>query len=578
MVVKGVIVLAVCLACPAFGQATSSKSAPITKVTPLTENVQTFGRLELSLETKTPANPFLTGVAPVVTFTSPSGREIPAQAFWYQDYDPVKDSGSLEAVGSPGYRVRFTPTEAGTWTTDQGFDFDVAKSDTHGFLRIDEDSSRYLAFDDGTPFFGIGLNIAWATSVETTLADYERWFDALAAQGGNLARLWFAPWGFALEWQDTGLGDYTNRLDRAWLLDQVLQMAEARGIRVILVLTNHGQFSETTNPEWADNPYNSANGGPCDVPECFATDETAKAFFKQRLAYIAARYAYSPNVLAWEWWNEVNFTPIERDDLGAWLGEMGAYLETVDPYHHLTTTSYSGGSTGDLWDSPAVDVMQVHLYDTLDPCLTMPRNFARMADKADKPVLYGEYGFGTGGEDVSSPDREGIHLHNALWASSLSGYANTAMYWWWDTLVDPLELWRHYKGISTFLAGEDLATLTPVKPDKSSGVCANVMTSSTHVLMWVRGSEYTAQAAADAYTEVLRSGTLPGSEWRYEPEAVTGQSVTLSGLTDGSYTLQSYDPQTASWTGEETVQVAGGSYTVRLPALALDLAFKLTKQ
>ncbi len=548
-------------------------SASVTDVTLITDlnTLTTYKPLELTLQiSNTPKNPFLTDVAPTVTFIAPSGHKTSVQAFWSQDFDP-----QLNAVGKPGYRVRFTPTEAGIWTTDRGLRFEVKKGGTHGFLRV-ADNPRYLAFDDGTPFFGVGLNLAWATSVETTLADYERWFDALAASGGNVARFWFAPWGFALEWQDTGLGDYSHRLGRAWLLDQVVQMAEDRGIYLILVLTNHGQFSETTNPEWAENPYNAANGGPCDVPECFATNQEAKTYFKQRLAYIAARYS-SPNILAWEWWNEVNFTPIGRDALKAWLTEMGAYLETVDPYHHLTTSSYGSGSSGDLWTSPAVDLLQVHLYDTLDPCLTMLSSFGRFADQADKPVVYGEYGFGTGGEDADGPDREGIHLHNALWASALSGYATTAMYWWWDTLVEPLDLWGHYQGVSTFLAGEDLATLTAVKPEKSSGVCAGAMTSPTRALLWVRGGEYTAQAASDAYTEVLRGGTLPGAAWRYEPKAVSGQSVTLSGLTDGRYTLQSYDPQTATWTGKETVQVAAGRLTLTLPPLARDLAFKLAK-
>ena len=53
---------------------------------------------------------------------------------------------------------------------------------------------------------------------------------------------------------------------------------------------------------------------------------------------------------------------------------------------------------------------------------------------------------------------------------------------------------------------------------------------ATRALLWVRGSEHTAQAASGTYTDVLRGGKLPAVTWRYEPEAVTGQNVTLSGL------------------------------------------------
>ena len=40
------------------------------------------------------------------------------------------------------------------------------------------------------------------------------------------------------------------------------------------------------------------------------------------------------------------------------------------------------------------------------------------------------------------------------------------------------------------------------------------------------------------------------------------------------YTFQSQDPRTATWTGEEKVQVSGG-YISKLPTLAQALAFKL---
>lgn len=584
---KYVTLLTACCACLAFGQTPSAKStdtkstgsekATITDVTPSTENVQMFGQLELRLDAAKPADPYDPALAPSVQLTSPTGETSAVAAFWFQDFA----AATLLPRGEPHYRARFTPTQTGVWRATfagETLTFEVTEGDNPGFLRVSKTNPRYLAFDDGTPYFGIGLNIAWAESVETTLADYERWFDALAAQGGNLARLWFAPWGFALEWNDTGLGDYSQRLDRAWLFDRVLELAEARGIYLILVLTNHGQFSESTNPEWADNPYNAANGGPCDDPECFATDRTAKAFFKKRLAYIAARYAYSPNILAWEWWNEVNFTPIAPADLEVWLDEMNTHLGAVDPHRHLTTNSYGSSSSGDLWNSPAVDLTQFHLYDTLDPCLTFPGSLERMASQADQPVLQGEFGFGTGGEDPDGPDRDGIHLHNALWASALSGYANTAMYWWWDSYVEPLGLWRHFGSLSRFLEGENLAGLEPSRvAQKSPELCVLSRQAADRALVWVRQQGYTAQAAHDAYTEVLRSGTLPAADWRYEAEPVRNTAFTLVGLSDGLYTLRPYDPQTGVYLAAEQVKVRGGRVSIPVPLLGRDLAFKLRK-
>ena len=548
----------------------------------LPSSVARFQPLSFALPGGAPADPYDPATTPEVRFTSPSGETLEVAAFWYQD-----STLDLKAKGAPHWQVRFTPTETGEWTVSSGgvkSTVTVTPSESHGFLRVAPGNPRYLAYDDDTPFFAIGLNLGWATSKEQTLADYERWFDALAAQGANTVRVWTAAWSFGLEWQDTGLGNYTGRLDRAWLLDRVFELAEARGIKIILVLINHGQFSETTNPEWAENPYNAALGGPCAEPQCFVTNEQAKNLFKRRLHYTAARWSYSPSLLAWEWWNEVNWTPISAEQLTPWLVEMTRYLRRVDVYRHLTTHSYgSGASGGAVWRLDGLDLMQAHQYTTQNPLRAMPLGYAQLAPLAEKPILFGEFGYSAGTEDKTSLDQGGVHLHNSLWAAALSGYASTGLYWWWDTYVEPLGLWGHFGGISRFLAGEDLAALSPAAVAVSSGeLGALALQSDVHALVWVQNSAYTAEGIQDgledALREALRKKEKLAPNWRYEPEAVTGQSVTLSGLADGSYTLTSYDPQTATWTGEKTVQVSGGAYVIELPALALDLAFKLTKQ
>ena len=159
---------------------------------------------------------------------------------------------------------RITPTEIGTWQAQAILDgeiqsasitFEVTPSGTPGFVRVHPENPRYLAFDDGTLFTPIGSNIAWWNS--DPLTDYVRWLDHFTANGGNTIRVWMASWAFGIEWSDTPLGDYANRQYKAWLLDQLFQMAADRGIYIILALNNHGQFSTTVNPEWARNPYNA---------------------------------------------------------------------------------------------------------------------------------------------------------------------------------------------------------------------------------------------------------------------------------------------------------------------------------
>lgn len=102
--------------------------------------------------------------------------------------------------------------------------------------------------------------------------------------------------------------------------------------------------------------------------------------------------------------------------------------------------------------------------------------------------------------------------------------------------------------------------------------------AADRALVWVRQQGYAAQAAHDAYTEVLRSSTLPAADWRYEAEPVRNTAFTLVGLSDGPYTLRPYDSQTGVYLAAEQVKVRGGRVSIPVPLLGRDLAFKLRKR
>ncbi|MCB0112541.1 MAG: DUF5060 domain-containing protein [Caldilineaceae bacterium] len=519
-----------------------------------------------------------------VAYTAPSGAQMSVPAFWYQAYD----ASTLQPQGEPRWKARFTPTESGEWRAQvirdgdpvgEALAFTVDESDHLGFVRIDSRNPRYFAFDSGAPYFPIGLNIGWSNG--DVLADYERWFDRLSENGGNVARVWMASWSFGIEWNDTGLGNYTNRMKQAWLLDQVFAMAEARGITIMLTLINHGAFSTSVNPEWEQNPYNAALGGPCAVPYEFVTNEAAKEMFKRRLRYIAARWGYSTNLLAWEWWNEVNWVGLVDRDLGPWTEEMTAYIQQFDPYDHLVTTSYADGTRTGIWEIGALDFAQQHDYTGLNPLDTFPLSYERIARTAgNKPIVFGELGFSSG-DDENLAGLESIQLHNGLWAAPFTGYASTAMHWWWDNFVDPQDQWRHYKGISTFLQGEDLALLRPRSGSASPGdVDVLVLGDDDHQLLWVRNRAYDVPAANDAYNaailQAIRSNTTMTS-WTYEPDPLTDVQITLTDLPAGEYQVKWFDPQAAEWLSEETVTAADGMVTLMMPTISKDMAAKLRR-
>jgi hypothetical protein len=463
-------------------------------------------------------------------------------------------------------------TPAGT-TTTKWRALDVTRSDDPGFVRRSNHDPRYLAFDDGSPYFAIGANTGWYDDRGTFA--YDDWFEALARQDGTYARVWMPSWGFGIEWKDTGLGDYRGRLDRAWQLDRVLEHAERRGIYVAVSLLNHGAFSTTFNSEWADNPYNAANGGPLTSPVEFFTNEHARALFQQRLRYVVARWGYSTHVLSWELWNEVDLTDGYDTDVSvAWHTEMADELRRLDPADHLVTTSFAfAGNDPAVWAAGGVDYTQLHAYARAEVAGTVIELFSNVARHVSDltatrraetglPVLFAELGVDARGPDETErADPDGIGIHDGLWAGALSGGLGTAMTWWWDNLVDvqPRRYYPMFGSVARFVHGvqwdrEQLGPASATASSPSRPLVASGLQGPERVLLWVKD---------DAY------------QWTTPKQArLADATVTIGGLGAGTWCGTWWD----TWKGEARadVQVDGGTPVVlEAPPFTGDIALRL---
>jgi hypothetical protein len=458
----------------------------------------------------------------------------------------------------------------------------VTPSTNPGFIRVHPRNPRYLAFDDGDFFFPIGVNMGWWTQSGTALGDYARWMDDFAANGGDTIRVWMAEWSFGLEWYDTDLGNYTHRLGKAWLLDQIFRMAEERHMYIVLVLLNCADFNSWQTNGWNENPYNAVQGGPLGSPTEFVTDPEARAYLQRKLNYIVNRWGYSPNLLAWEWWNEVNLTPISDEALIPWLVEMTAYLRERDVNHHLTTNSYAIQYLSPIWQLPELDIIQRHEYATQvrssdrDLAGRAAEDYGILSASAPpKPILLGEFGYGV----ESTPDdveRSGIHLHNGLWSTSFVGYAGAGMYWYWDVYLDAYRQWHHFEPLQRFLNGEDLTGYEPFSPLRISGPAREAAAveglglRGDKTLIWLRSDAYTVQAYIDAWN---RAGSP--RVFVYSPPLVEGLTLILDDARDGDFLVAWYDPQKGTWLETNTVEARDGRLSIPIPAFRRDLAAKV---
>ncbi|MBC7447587.1 MAG: DUF5060 domain-containing protein [Hymenobacteraceae bacterium] len=396
-------------------------------------------------------------------FTAPSGAVKTVDGFWQDGYTLASSTtGALSAVPAQnGWRVRFAPTEAGVWayslTLQDGSGisapvagtFSVNGSANAGFVRR-QAGKNYLRFDSGAPYLPIGENLAWGNSKR--LGDYKVWLDQLAANRATCIRVWLCYWGMELEWKNVGYGGYSGlkRFSQtsAYELDWLLDYCTARGIYVELCLNNHGQLcAGGDTPQWASNPYNAANGGPCPTtqPWSFFSNVSAKATYKNKLRYLVARYAYSPNLLAWEFFNELDLvdgynSATIRAATATWISEMAAYLKSIDPNRHLVSNSYAmSNGNPTVWNNANIDFLQTHIYQKRADLETpLAEASAALRTAHDKPYLTGEFGleiYHNAQTSTMLDDPNAVHFRTTMWASAFNGSLGPGLSWWWDDYV-----------------------------------------------------------------------------------------------------------------------------------------------
>lgn len=458
--------------------AVASRSSEATPISQDAQSVAQYEKVELTLPLgDSYANPFdPADVVVLAVFTTPSGRSVRVPGFYYQGYQRARDAAGREQLSPDGpgvFKVRFAWGEVGGYRytvrlRDRrgeravgGGRFTVKRGASKGYVRRSKRAPLYFECDSGAPCFPIGENVGWPHDGGTY--DYDLWLGKLAGNGGNYFRIWMAnhwnPLGLESIASPDGYGEGLGRYDQraAWRIDYVLDLAERLEMRVLMCIESFNTVRASGDDKgWLESAYNAANGGPCQKPFDFFTRDDARQLFKRRLQYIAARWGYATSVFAWELWNEVDLaTGYESEPVANWHREMATYLRACDPWAHPITTSFSDPLGDQAVDKlTMLDFLQSHMYGVRDIPAAIADLDHRKAAGYRKPHYIGEFGIHWLPDD-NAGDPEGLHLHNGLWASMLSGAAGTAMIWWWDSYVEPRDLYHRFAPVAAFARDVD---------------------------------------------------------------------------------------------------------------------------
>ena len=400
-----------------------------------------------------------------VTITQPDSSQVVLPAF----YD-----------GGTTWRVRHTPTMPGNYQVGgvalngspitvsnlQPTNWNVTGFPSGaGYVRVDPRNPRRFITSNGRRYFPVGEDVAWDSGGHNVTNVLPK----LGAADGNWARVWMDHWdGKNLDWNNDGsspgpLGALNLAVARKW--DAIVAAADRAGVHFQMTLHHHGQYSTTVDSNWSTNPYNVADSassiGFLTSPVQFFTNATARAVTKLKLRYAIARWGYSPAILAWELFNEVQYTDAAGSGqwgiVQAWHDEMAQFLRSQDPYRHLITTSSVLNEP--IWDQ--TDYYQHHDY---------PSDL--ITDIQDAPDI-------TASQPVA-PDYSGecgidftphLGISPPIWAGIMAGQSAAAMPWYWDT-IDANNDYFLIQAAADFVAASGLGdqdTLSRSSPQVTGG-------------------------------------------------------------------------------------------------------------
>ena len=425
----------------------------------------------------------------------PNGQKNFLSPFLKQDIRLIYDEEGIETVekyGEPYYVIRFFPNMCGVYRVclnDRVELINVTGGGNKGYIEVSKYDKRYLAYTDSSPYFPIGINLAFISPISKSdgtefglsrqyrylgLRLYERWFKACAENGVNMARIWLGQEYLCPDTLNAGEFD----LIQFAKIDILISLAEKYGIKLKLTIEQFRYFNYEKTADsysYADDVFRKFNkrlylgGKRCESIKEWLSGDNWKKKWLIKVNELAKRLSGNTAIFGIELWNEMN--SLDSESVTEWNREMLPQVKALFP-HQLVMNSL-GSFDGDnakrfyaefCWEYS--DIKQMHRY--LDqgadygvchksPIMLIKDGIDALYD-SDKPLLVAETG--AVNDCHSGPFRYYCCDHNGLLFCDLvytpvfclsCGVGN--IWHWDDRYVESKNLYKYFKPIAELCSG-----------------------------------------------------------------------------------------------------------------------------